>query len=185
MKSLDVLYETQRLKLRGLSRADIDGPYLGWFNDQEVCRYNSHGRFPATRDKMMAYLDMLQTSEQHLVLAVIDKVSGVHIGNISLQSIDLHNKTAEFAIIMGDRNYWGKGYAYEASRQLLEHGFLKLGLNRIYCGTSENNTGMRKLADKLGMQQEGCRRQAIFENGKFVDVIEFGILFEEYKTVNG
>lgn len=171
-----VIYETDKIKVRGLCSEDIDGPYLHWFDDQEVCQFNSHGRFPSTRKKMLTYIDMLQTSDVNLVWAVIDKQREVHIGNVSLLSIDRHNRTAEFAIIMGDKETWGKGYALEASNLIINHGFKKLGLHRVFCGTSENNTGMIKLAAKLNMSQEGIRREALFENGHFVDIVEFGLL---------
>lgn len=173
------IYETERLCVRGLRPADLDGPYLNWFNDQEVCRYNSHGIFPSTREKLRQYLETLQTSETDLVWAIIEKESRLHIGNISLQAINLINRSAELALIMGDKTRWGRGYALEASRLIIEHGVKKLGLRRIYCGTSENNQGMIKLAGRLGMEQEGVRRAAIYENGKFVDVLEFGLIVED------
>ncbi|MDT8375589.1 MAG: GNAT family protein [Mariprofundaceae bacterium] len=176
------MYESEHLRFRGLCEEDIDGPYLHWFDDQEVCRFNSHGRFPSTRQKLQNYIDMLQTSEAHLVWAIIEKERGKHIGNITLQSIDPVNRSAEFAIIIGDKSCWGKGYAYEAARVLFSHGFRKLGLNRIHCGTSENNVGLLHLAKKLGMRQEGIRRQALFENGAFVDAVEFGLLKGEFDS---
>ncbi len=172
--------ESERLKYRGLCEEDIEGPYLNWFNDQEVCRHNSHGRFPSTREKMLAYIRMLQTSEDHLVWAVIEKESGLHVGNVALQSINMINRAAEFAIIMGDKERWGRGYALEAAKTIIRHGFAKLGLNRVYCGTSENNNGMLRLAGRLEMKQEGVRREAFFENAEFVDVIEFGLLRREF-----
>lgn len=170
------VYETERLRFRGLTHSDIEGPYLHWFNDQEVCRYNSHGAFPSTREKMQAYIKMLQTSENNLVWAVIEKSREVHIGNISLQSIDRVNRSAELAIIMGDKSCWGKGYALEAAKIIIDHGFRRLGLHRIYCGTSENNLGMIKLAGRLCMKREGVRCEALFENGGFVNAVEFGLL---------
>lgn len=174
------MYESEHLRFRGLCEQDIDGPYLHWFDDQEVCCFNSHGRFPSTRKKLVSYIDMLQTSESHLVWAMIEKGTEKHVGNISLQGINMVNRSAEFAIIIGDRDCWGKGYGYEAARVLFSHGFRKLGLNRIHCGTSENNTGMLSLAGKLGMIQEGIRRQALFENGRFVNAVEFGLLKGEF-----
>lgn len=171
-----VIYETDRLYFRGLCAADIDGPYLHWFDDQEVCRFNSHGIFPSSRQRLESYIEMLQISDAHLVWAVFLKEDDRHIGNISLQSIDRYNRSAEFAVIMGDRSCWGHGYAEEAARLLCRHGFNKVGLHRIYCGTSENNAGMIALAQKLGMSKEGVRSQALFENGSFVDAIEFGFV---------
>ena len=128
----------------------------------------------------MSYLEMLQTTENNIVWAIIDKDRDLHIGNISLQGINYKIQSAEFAILIGDRESWGKGFAEEAGKILLYHGFQQAGLRRIFCGTSENNVGMQKLALKLGMTQEGVRREALFENGQFVDLVEFGILKNEF-----
>ncbi len=182
MKSIEqesVIYQTERLKVRGLCRADIDRDYFLWFDDQDVCRHNSHGIFPNSLTKMEAYFDQIEASNQVLVWAIIVRENDQHVGNLSLQNIDWRTRSAELAILLGHREGRGKGYGYEASTLLLKHGFIKLGLNRIYCGTSANNIAMQKLAEKLGMVQEGRRRNALYEGGKYVDTIEYGLLKEE------
>ena len=55
-----------------------------------------------------------------------------------------------------------------------------LNLNRIYCGTTNENEGMKKIALKIGMLQEGVRRQAFYKWGKYQDIIEYGILKDEF-----
>jgi RimJ/RimL family protein N-acetyltransferase len=39
---------------------------------------------------------------------------------------------------------------------------------------------MRKLALRLGMQEEGVRRQAMFKDGRYHDVVEYGVLAEDW-----
>jgi len=39
---------------------------------------------------------------------------------------------------------------------------------------------MKKLAEYLAMQVEGQRRQAVFKQNRYVDVIEYGVLRQEY-----
>lgn len=169
-----------KVALRTLCPKDVAGPYSGWFNDAEVCRYNFHHRFPYYQKQAARYIEEVIKSRNDLVLAVVTKKTGVHIGNISLQKIDHINRTAEFAIIIGDKRYWGKGYAGEAARLLIKHGFQELNLNRIYCGTSSENLSMQKLAISLGMKREGRRRQAVFKAGRYSDMLEYGLLRKEY-----
>ena len=164
--------------LRPLREEDIDGPYMGWFEDQDVCRYNSHGKFFKTRASFQGYLSELD-NEDRVVWAVCHLTDG-HIGNISLQEISLIDRVAEFAVIMGDRRHWGRGVALLAGRALLHHGFNKLNLERVHCATAATNTGMRKLAEALGMTHEGTRRQHVFLEGVRVDLVEYGILREEF-----
>lgn len=172
--------ETPRLILRPLVPADVDGPYLKWLNDAEVCRYNSHQVFPYRREDALAYIEKMAQSTRDLVLALVLRAEARHIGNIALETIDWVNRTAEFAIVIGEVDCWGKGYAQEAASALLRHGFIALNLNRIHCGTPADHLPMRKLAEVLGMQQEGLRRQALYKGGRYLDVVEYGVLRVEY-----
>lgn len=63
---------------------------------------------------------------------------------------------------------------------MCDHGFRAMNLNRIACGTQLDNDGMRKLAQSLGMKEEGRRRQAQFKHGRYIDVVEFGLLRDEF-----
>src|SRR5687768_10061073 len=151
--------------VRALQKSDLAGPYLSWFEDQEVCKYNSHGKFAKTVDYFESFFDSLNT-EERVVWAVCHVRDG-HIGNISLQGISVINRNAEFAILMGDKRHWGKGVAYDAGSRLLYHGFCKLNLERIYCGTAATNVGMKKLAERLGMTLEGTRRSHLYLEGQW------------------
>ena len=82
--------------------------------------------------------------------------------------------------MLGERDCWGKGYSKEAAHPLVHHGFTSLNLHRIYCGTAADNIPMQKLARALKMKQEGIRREAMFKNGRYVDVIDYGVLQAEY-----
>lgn len=170
----------KKIYLRGLEESDIEGNYFQWFNDSEITKFNSHGNFPNNKKKMLDYVQHIHTSRNDLVLGIFDIENDFHIGNISLQSIDWFYHSAEYAIIVGEKSYWGKGIAREASDLLIDHGFIQLNLNRIHCGTSEDNTGMQKLALYMGMTQEGVLRQAMYKNGSFKNIYLYSILKEEY-----
>lgn len=171
----------KNLYMRDLRMGDLDGPYVGWLNDPEVSAHNSHHLFPYTRPQAEHYIKSVTGDTSNLVLAVIAKDTDLHIGNISLQNIDRVNNTAEYAIMIGDKNYWGKGVAKEASLLLIDHGFNALNLHRIYCGTSATNTAMQKLALALGMEEEGRRKEAVYKDGSYLDLIEFGLLTVNFK----
>lgn len=180
--NIKAFVEGKKIILRSLVETDLLGNWPNWFNDSQVCEFNNHHRFPVTQHESSVYLDKVRKDNDSLVLAIVERKESKHIGNISLQKIDWINRNAEFAVIIGDHNYWGKGYAYEASEIIINQGFNELNLNRIYCGTSELNIGMQKLALKLGFQKEGKRRQAFFKKGKYIDIFEYGLLVEEFRT---
>lgn len=164
--------------VRPLKASDLEGTYTSWFEDQEVTRFNSHGKFFKNHEYFRNYYLNLN-GEDKVVWAICHNKDG-HIGNISLQSISSINRNAELAIIIGDKRHWGKHLGIKAGEALLYHGFLKLNLEKIYCGTAADNAGMRKMAEKLGMQLEGTRKKHLFLNGNWTDLLEYGILRKEY-----
>jgi RimJ/RimL family protein N-acetyltransferase len=172
----DVFLRGETIFLRTLAEEDIYGNYANWLNDPEITLYNSHGRFPMTVDKLRDFVRSAYASNASLVLAVCDTQSGSHIGNISLQAINWIDRNAEIAFLLGEKNYWGKGVMFEAGKLLIQHAFDALNLHRIHCGTSSDNIGMQKLAEKLGMNLEGIRKEAIFKNGNYYDIFEYGLL---------
>jgi ribosomal-protein-alanine N-acetyltransferase len=170
----------QRVYLRALRDEDADGPYAGWFNDEEVCRGNSHHVHPYTREAALAYIRDTRARKDSLVLAIALIDGAPHVGNVALQRIDPIARSAEFAIVIGERDAWGKGVGKEAGGLICQHGFSALNLHRIHCGTLATNEAMRRLALDLGMREEGTRREAAFKDGRFVDCVEFGVLRAEF-----
>jgi len=170
-----------RIYLRALTLKDLSGHYLNWLNDPEVCQYNSHHVYPYSQEAGKKYIQAASRSNTALVLAIVDQASDTHIGNIALQEMDSLARSAEFAILLGEKSYWGRGLSKEAALLLMTHGFVSLNLNRIHCGTSAHNKAMQKLALFLGMKPEGRRRQALFKNGQFVDLLEYGVLKSEFQ----
>jgi [ribosomal protein S5]-alanine N-acetyltransferase len=182
-----VMYRTDRLYVRPFTKEDMTDTYFSAFYDQEVTKYNSHGLFPYTEKQKGAFLAQLEAAD-NIIWAILKEnasqysgISETHIGNISLQNINWINRSAEFAVVIWNKNYWGKGYCTEAARLLFAHGFNKLNLHRIWTGTAATNIGMQKVAEKLGMKKEGVFRNAAFLNGQYVDVLEYGILRLEWK----
>lgn len=168
------------IHLRALNEEDVRGPYLDWFNDAEVCRGNSHHVFPLTEAEALAFVRQTNQTRENLVLAIVRSADNLHIGNIALQRIHQVYRSAELAIVIGEKSGRGKGYSKEAARLLCSHGFFSLNLHRIGCGTFAKNIPMIRLAAYLGMQVEGRRREAAFKNDAYLDVVEFGVLRDEY-----
>ena len=166
--------------MRALVESDVDGGYSAWLNDPEVNRFNSHGRFPKSQEELLNYVKSVRKNNTIVVLAVIDKTNNEHIGNISLQSISWIDRSADLAFLLGNTSYAGKGYMYDAGTLIIQHAFKILNFRRITCGTSSENIGMLKLAEKLGFKKEGIRREALYKHGTFYDIIEFGLMANEW-----
>jgi len=168
--------------LRALVESDADGPYSDWFNDEEVCRGNSHHVFPYNQASALEYIRHSQRAKDQLILAIVSQKDETHVGNIALQNIHPVYRSAEFSILIGDKTTWGSGIGTEAGRLICDHGFLAMNLYRIACGTFETNTAMQRLALSLGMEKEGVRCEAAYKDGKYLDIIEYGVLRRDYEA---
>ena len=96
------------------------------------------------------------------------------MGAISLD-LNLEHKRAELGYWVG-LPFWGRGYATEAGRAMLDYGFDEIGLNRIEALYLLRNPASGRVLDKLGMMHEGVRRQHIIKWGVPEDVGLYAVL---------
>jgi len=168
--------------LRPFRRSDISY-FLKWFNDPEILQYLDM-YLPMTEMSEEKFIEELGTTRAGIdVLLVIEAIEGDSsrpIGNCGLHQISPKDHNAVFGIIVGERDYWSKGYGLEAARLLLDYGFQQLNLHRISSSAISFNERSIKLHRKVGFREEGRLRQAMFKNGQYHDRVEFGILREEW-----
>lgn len=162
--------------LEGLSQKHVCQRYTEWLNDKEVCKENTHGRVFNTLEMTRDYVESADEAENIAAFAIITKKENKHIGNISLARISWENNSGEIAILIGDKDYWGKGIATEAYRLVIDYGFNTLNLHRLYSGMTVRNKAMIKVTEKVGMLQEGILREAFFKEGVYVDVVRYAII---------
>ena len=101
------------------------------------------------------------------------------IGGIGLR-IDPQHPRAELGYWLG-MPIWGKGYATEVARAMVEDGFATLLLHRIYASAFRENTVSAKVLEKIGMRHEGCLRQHVLKWDRFIDLEMYGMLRSEWK----
>ncbi len=166
----------KEIVLRPLLEKDFNETYLGWLNDPEVNVYSGRSLAPTSEQQMREYVSHLNANEWLLAICTKD---GKHIGNIKVGPIDHFHKSADISIMIGDKNFWGKGYARQAMYFVMKHLFQTVGLHRLEAGTI--NPAFAKSVLALGWKQEGVYREGYFFQGAFVDVLRFSILQQEFK----
>ena len=170
--------------LRPLERADLNERYLGWLNDPEVTRYTETGIFPSTAEDLENYFRSVTGSKNDVMLAVIDKKSGQHIGNVKLGPIHWLHRRATFGILIGEKEFWGKGVGLEATRLMVEYGFQRLNLHRIDLGVFAEHAAAVHCYEQAGFKIEGRMREDLFLDGEYKDRLRMGLLRSEYKPGN-
>ncbi|HET7501678.1 MAG TPA: GNAT family protein [Kofleriaceae bacterium] len=100
------------------------------------------------------------------------------IGTISLRCY-VRDQRAELGYWLAAPS-WGRGYATEAARAAVAFGFQDLGLARIYAQVIADNRASLAVLDKLGMVNEGVKRQHIHKARRLHDVVLYGLLRDEW-----
>lgn len=170
----------RKIYLRGLERADLTGPMFQWANDSKVTHYMFMGLRPNSIELLQNEYDCLNSSEKDFVFAIIDTKTDKHIGNSGLYSVNWIARSAEYRIIIGDKKFWSKGVGQETAKLVLDYGFNKLNLNRIWLGVNADNKAGVVSYRKSGFIEEGVLRQEIYRNGKYYDAIRMSVLRREY-----
>ena len=168
--------ETSRLVLREFAESDIP-ELVPLISAPEVAATTLRIPHPYEEKHAREYLAMAP-KENELRLGIRLRSDGRLIGGIGLHP-QMEHQRAELGYWIG-MPYWGNGYATEAAREVLRHGFEVLKLNRIFAGYFRGNEASRAVILKLGMKYEGCARQSVMKSGKFMDVEIYAILRDEY-----
>ena len=85
---------------------------------------------------------------------------------------------------LGEREYWGKGYGTDTMRLAVRYAFMELNLNRVTLNVFEYNPRAIRCYEKAGFRHEGRQRQFLNRNGRRWDVLEMGILRDEWLRNN-
>jgi [ribosomal protein S5]-alanine N-acetyltransferase len=113
-------------------------------------------------------------------LSIILRGSGELIGGCGLDRIRLDHRNAHIGYWVA-RPQWGKGYASEAASLLISAGFRELGLHRVHTGVFPDNPRSRRVLRRLGFRREGRAREDAVVDGRYRDLILFGLVRQEFR----
>lgn len=169
-----------KTNLRPFSRSDV--PLLTrWINDPEVREFVL-GIFPWTEKQEEDWFEKLGSSEKNIVLCIETK-DGVPIGSMGIHAIDWINRVGTTGALIGEKEYWGRGFGTDAKMSLLDYAFNTLNLRKILSNVIAFNTRSLQYSKHCGYQVEGCRRKQLFKRGEYWDLIELGVFREEWLPI--
>jgi len=170
------MLETDRLKIRLMEEKDLE-LVRRLHNEFETLLYLSDP-FHVSQEEQIVWFKKL-SSNRHSRRYIIElKPSNLICGIIRLDRIDLINKSSEIGADIAS-SHRRLGIAFEAYTVFINYLFLTLGLNRLSLVTLSTNEPARTLYKKLGFQEEGIQRQAIFRNGEYQDLIMMSLIAQD------
>lgn len=175
---MNFLIQNEQLGLRPITEADVTDAYVNWMNDKEVVAGLEPRIGTITKQDLLNFVNSINGSTNNLFLAIIDKKSNHHIGNIKLGDISRINSNAHLGILIGDKNFWNKGVGFQACDMLIRHAFAHMGINKIWLSVFSNNIPAYKLYQKLGFVTEGVLKKHVCINGELYDKILMSVFKE-------
>ena len=177
-----LILQTERLVLRPFEHTDAPA-FHAYMSDPDAMRLTS--MLPISLELAQEIVDRIVASQVGTAapptsFAIALQSGGPLIGNCRLGRDEDEREVADVAYFLNPR-HWRQGYATEAVRALIDYGFERLGLRRVYAVCVPENVASRRVMEKVGMRAEDpltyYAEQGHFYRGEFRDVtyLRYGI----------
>ena len=175
--------ETERLILRDFVKDDWQA-VLGYQSEPLYLRYYDWtDRTPEdVREFVGWFLDhQMQEPRIKFQLAVTLKSCNQLIGNCGIRMDKPNALEANIGYEL-DPKHWNRGYATEAAHAIVDFGFSRFGLHRVWSWCVADNVGSAHVLEKLGMRLEGRLRENEHYKGRRWDTLMYAILADEWNA---
>jgi RimJ/RimL family protein N-acetyltransferase len=154
--------------------------YVAWLNDPEVYKYlETGGNY--TIGMLRDYLASVVENKNMLFWAIHLKATGEHIGNIKIDPVNTRHGLGEYGILIGEQKTWGKGYAKEVSKLIIDYCFTKINLRKITLGVVEKNASAVSLYKSLGFEIEGVYKRHGLYGNEYLDILRMAVFNPDFK----
>lgn len=157
----------ERVTLRARRAADV--AYAArWYADPDTTRWLLDEAGPyAVPDGPAAYGDLRCT--------VDDTATGTPIGTAGLVGGSPEHRRATAFVVIGDRDYRGRGYGADVLRTLCRFGFESMNFAKVELEVLAGNEAAVRLYERLGFVREVHRRRALWVGGRWEDEYLMGL----------
>ena len=166
--------------------SDLDA-VTKWINDEEVTQFLGSGMlsYPVSSIAERKFIEKFGLSESanEKTFAIETLADRRFIGALGLHGIDWINRHSALGIMIGDKQYWGRGYGTDAMQVLMRLAFDKLNLHRLWLHVYDFNARAIASYERCGFRREGVLREQRFFGRKYHDTIVMGILEAEYRAL--
>ena len=156
--------------------------YHRWVNDCDVVDMMGFPDFHFPMEKERKWVESQQDMARDERSFTILTKGGKAIGNLGLMNIDRVSRSAIFGIMIGEKDYWDRGFGTDAINTVLKVAFEEMGLRRISLIAIDTNERAIACYRKCGFVTEGRDREAKFHRGEYRDFVRMGLLRSEWES---
>jgi len=157
--------------------------YLEWMRNYDVIKtlnLLSYVEKPVSKQALETYCRKMNTDKTILFFALYNKKYDQFIGTVKISKIDLKLRMADVGIMIGEKKYWGHGFAQDILYPVCAYLFGHYNLRKLTCGMMAINPAMQKVFEKLGFKVEGVFRKTDYCEGNYVDHVYMGCFKSEF-----
>lgn len=142
-------FYSKRTFLHSLKESHATEEYCIWLKDPVVNEFlNTRD---ATIEELKDYIKSKNESNNALLLGIFCRKSDKHIGNVKLEPIE--DGVATFGILIGDKDYWHKGFGLEVTDRVLEYAFNDLKVKTVRLGVLKGHKRAIRLYETIGFKK--------------------------------
>ena len=149
IKSKNLKIYGNKIYLIMLSELNISHRYLLWLNDKEVNKFSSRNGKTFTENEISNYVLNCNQSDTKLLMGIYDTALSVHIGNVLLIA-DYEKSCINISNLIGEKDYWSKGYVVDADKHLMHFCFNYLKVKKFSMGNFSKNRASTLKSSALG-----------------------------------
>lgn len=142
---------------------------IKWRKDDEIWDMLGGTKYFVSEAFEKQWIENTIFNSKDVKLAVCLVENDKHIGNVYMTNINEINRSCVSHVLIGEKEYWGHGYAREALLLAIDYMFNERNIHRIQANVLVSNVASLKMHEKCGYKQEGTLREAVYKNGKYQD----------------
>jgi RimJ/RimL family protein N-acetyltransferase len=149
----------KKTRLREKTLSDVRNDYQ-WQVDPELAELDASPILEISYSVyLLDYSSGIHHRDRHRFPLAIETLDGKHIGNCTCYDINVGKAEAQVGIMIGDKEYWGKGFGADAVNTLVSHIFGTTSFNRLYLKTLDWNKRAQKCFSKCGFTPYGTLKR--------------------------
>lgn len=172
-KNKKIKIDGEKIYLKNLDEKNATQEYCDWLNDSEVNKYLETKE--ATIDELKQYIHDKNNNPNCLFLGIFLKENNKHVGNIKLEPIEFEEKKATLGILIGNKNYWGRGIGTEATKLLVNYAFNTLDLKEVNLGVISENKAAIEVYKNAGFKIDMINKKSTRYGNKYYDGVVMSI----------
>ncbi|MBB6697410.1 GNAT family N-acetyltransferase [Clostridium algidicarnis] len=166
------MYYGEKICLRAYKQEDIQIA-TSFVNDKELKKFLvTDIPFPMSLWEEDEWIKSQKSNKNgEYNFAIEDIKTKMYIGGCGIQNVNWLTRVALVGIMIGDKDYLGKGYGTDAMKVLMNFIFKDMNIHKIRLSTFSFNIRAQKSYEKCGFKVEGILKDEVFKDGKYYDEI--------------